>query len=556
MAINGGFDWFMKPERESFLNQWNGIYMGNPQQGLPALRPGIVFENTTIGALSTDGDFVYTIEDLVEPPPSIYAQQQMMGFVGNPNINNWPQDIIKAVGHSRLRAFDLTHGCATAWSLPAEGDDKSEFADSYFLGPPLCLNGKLYVLTEKQQELRLVCLENVKHGAGWTTKVDFMLSLGTARDSQMQQDPLRRIHAAHLSYGDGVLVCPTNLGYVIGIDLLQNSLLWAYPYRDKTDVAEEPAGGTVMGPGGMPMRIRGGWVPSGTYNQSPPQSGWKVSAPIIQDGKVVFTATDSKSIHCVRLKDGTPVWSRPRQENDLFLGGVVNGKVIIVGTKTVHAYTLAKGDDAWTVETGLPSGFGAASDNTYYLPLQKSIARKGAGNLRHRRGPRHYHRRNKARAVKDGVPPEAPGNLVFFDGKIVSQTMDKVTAYPQLQLKIASMTEALKANPNDSQGLFDRGELSLEAGNLEGAVQDFRQVLAHNPPAALVGNVRGKLYDALTEDFQYHFDQAEKYEDDYAALCSLDLPADATTAQARSRPADGEPTSFTLSPRARKASAN
>ena len=120
---------------------------------------------------------------------------------------------------------------------------------------------------------------------------------------------------------------------------------------------------------------------------------------------------------------------------------------------------------------------------------------------------------------------------MFFDGKIVSQTLDKVTAYPQLQLKIASMTEALKANPNDPQGLFDRGELSLEAGNLEGAVQDFRQVLAHNPPAALVGNVRGKLYDALTEDFQYHFDQAEKYENDYAALCSLDLPADATAVQ-------------------------
>ena len=413
VPINGGFDWFMKPERESFLNQWNGVYMGNPLQGQPALRPGIVFENTTIGALSTDGDFVYTVEDLVEPPPSIYAQQQMMGFVGNPNINNWPQDIMKAVGHSRLWAFDLTRGCAMAWDLPVEGDDKSQFADSYFLGPPLCLNGKLYVLTEKQQELRLVCLENVKHGSGWTAKVDFMLSLGTARDSQMQQDPLRRIHAAHLSYGDGVLVCPTNLGYVIGIDLLQNSLLWAYPYRDKTDVPEEPAGPMVMGPGGMPMRIRGGWVPSGTYNQSPPQSGWKVSAPIIQDGKVVFTATDSKSIHCVRLKDGTPVWSRPRQENDLFLGGVVNGKVIIVGTKTVHAYTLAKGDDAWTVETGLPSGFGAASDNTYYLPLQKSIASKEPEicAIDVDRGIITGH--TKARAVKDGAAPEAPAIWCF-----------------------------------------------------------------------------------------------------------------------------------------------
>ncbi len=531
--IAGGFDWFMKDgERERLLNGWNAtIYMGNPTQGLPASRPGIVFENTTIGTLSTDGEFVYTIEDLVEPPPGGYAQQ-MMGFIGNPNVNNgWSPEIIKAVGHSRLKAYDLTRGCAIAWDLPPENEDKSEFADCYFLGPPLCLNGKLYVLSEKQQELRLVCLENVKNGSGWTPKVDFTLSLGTARDSQMQQDPERRIHAAHLSYGEGVLVCPTNLGYVIGIDLLQNSLLWAYPYRDKTDVPEESAG-AVMGPGGMPMRGRfpGGWNGNGIYNQSPPQSGWKVSAPIIQDGKVVFTATDSKSVHCVNLKDGTPAWSRPRQENDLYLGGVVNQKVVIVGTKTAHAYTLSKGEDAWAVETGLPSGFGAASDNTYYLPLQKSIANKEPEicAIDVDRGIIVGHTR--ARAVKD-EPIEAPGNLLFFDGKIVSQTLDKVVAYPQLKIKIASMTEALKANPNDPQGLFDRGELSLEEGNLEGAVQDFRQVLGANPAADLATNVRNKLYDALTEDFQHHFDLAEKYEADYEALCSLNLSADATDAQ-------------------------
>jgi len=48
-------------------------------------------------------------------------------------------------------------------------------------------------------------------------------------------------------------------------------------------------------------------------------------------------------------------------------------------------------------------------------------------------------------------------------------------------LQIAEMTEALKNNPNDVQGLFDRGELSLEEGNLEGAVQDFLQALKNNP---------------------------------------------------------------------------
>ena len=177
-------------------------------------------------------------------------------------------------------------------------------------------------------------------------------------------------------------MCPTNLGYVIAIDLLQNSLLWAYPYRDKADEVDD---NTTPGVGMCKGRIlpRGVMIPpNGHAVQPPPQQGWKVSAPIIQDGKVVFTAPDSKSIHCVNLKDGTPVWSKPRQEGDLYLGGVVNGKVIVVGQKVVRAYNLANGEKPWeAVETGLPSGFGAASENIYYVPLKEFGRRHGSRRL-------------------------------------------------------------------------------------------------------------------------------------------------------------------------------
>ena len=83
--------------------------------------------------------------------------------------------------------------------------------------------------------MRLIGLENVKGEAPnmWKPNVDFVLPLGISHDSKLDDDSLRRVNALHLSYGDGVLVCPTNLGYVIGVDLLQHSLLWAYPYRDK-----------------------------------------------------------------------------------------------------------------------------------------------------------------------------------------------------------------------------------------------------------------------------------------------------------------------------------
>ena len=57
----------------------------------------------------------------------------------------------------------------------------------------------------------------------------------------MQNDVIRRTWAAHLAYGEGILVCPTNAGAVFGVNLLENSLVWAYPYRDKSDAAAAAA---------------------------------------------------------------------------------------------------------------------------------------------------------------------------------------------------------------------------------------------------------------------------------------------------------------------------
>ena len=38
---------------------------------------------------------------------------------------------------------------------------------------------------------------------------------------------------------------------------------------------------------------------------------------MIADGKVVFTAPDAVSVHCLNLRDGLPVWTMRRHDNDL-----------------------------------------------------------------------------------------------------------------------------------------------------------------------------------------------------------------------------------------------
>ena len=69
--IDGALEWMMDKGRENALHQWDaGVHRRNEQQ--PGQRPGILFENTTIGTLSIDGDFVYTVDDLAVPKPPNY----------------------------------------------------------------------------------------------------------------------------------------------------------------------------------------------------------------------------------------------------------------------------------------------------------------------------------------------------------------------------------------------------------------------------------------------------------------------------------------------------
>src|SRR5262249_48337182 len=161
-------------------------------------------------------------------------------------------------------------------------------------------------------------------------------------------------------------------------------------------------------------------------------------------------------------------------------------------------YKLASGEHAWTVATGdVPSGQGVASKNIYYLPLRKGeimaidVAR---GSIWHNRA-----------ATPGG---KAPGNLVFYEGAVLSQTADEVVAYPQLTAKLDLASKALAKNPDDLEKRTLRGELLLRDGQTQAAVDDLRTVWLKKPDGELGKRIRQQLYDALTDLMQADFTKA------------------------------------------------
>ena len=329
------------PAAQGHVGLWIDSYLAG--------QPGVLLDNTVLGTLSSDGRRVYAVDDLPVPPrPLNYAgfhmtQGQGLVLADAPRLTD-------AVFHSKLLALDAVSG-KVVWELGGR-HSPGGLRDCYFLGPPLPLGGKLYAPVEVGFDLRLVCLEPLTGEVVWTQ------TLATFK-SRLVIDGGRRLHAVRLSYGDGFLICPTQAGGVLAFDLVGRSLAWAHVYRD------EPAP-----PEPLPQWGGRGRRPRGRFVTEPPNlvSEWKVSAPVIAAGKVVFAAPNAPELCCLDLRDGSLIWQVRRADGDLFVARATDDRVLVVGKGGVRALALTDGKPLWHCETPAPAGRGATSGGVYRMP--------------------------------------------------------------------------------------------------------------------------------------------------------------------------------------------
>ncbi|HZZ79968.1 MAG TPA: PQQ-binding-like beta-propeller repeat protein [Gemmataceae bacterium] len=479
-----------------------------------------LYDNSLIGTLATDHRNVYVIDDLAVPPhPNMFGQ---FAF-NNPQLN--PGELKPLLMQNELAAYDLITG-KLRWDL---NHTDEMFKDSHFLSMPISVGGKLYVLNEKllnptenvggnpfggqqymiggEAELRLICIDPTKMvEKNKPAIVGKPQSLGhVLQFNRFVQDIGRRVNTVHLAYGDGTLVCPTNAGEVFGIDLMTRSLVWSYPYRES--------------PHQQIQLPNIGFNPNPFPQPNPRMTGtttviskWKSAPPAIQDGKIVFTAPDADSVHCISLRDGKPIWKRGQNKGDLYMAGVYGGRVVIVGETQVRILDLKNGDQLKTISTGdLPSGQGVASKGIYYLPLKKGeiLAIDIA------KGEIKAHNRS-------AVQGTTPGNLVFYEGMVLSQTPTEVVAYPQLVARLDIAKAEAAKNPDNLATLTEYGDLLLKDGQVHLAVSTLLKVYDAKPADPLGQRVRARLFEALTDLMQVDFPKASKdYLETYRSLCSV-----------------------------------
>lgn len=394
----------------------------------------ILFGNSVIGALSTDGQRVFMVDDLVIPPyldgrrssPSDLQKVLSINGALDPQVRG---NSLKAVAAGP--ASNERIGGKLLWIFPDLWDKKCPFKESFFLAPPLSLDNLLYVLNEKEGIVRLVCLEPLddpEKGITGQPRVVWIQPLCKLLD-RFELTLQRRINAAHLAYADGVLVCPTNAGVIFGVDLLSHQVLWVHAYRPE---ALEPIGSKDKDKKKEPKKGDKEADDQAKPKPAAALAPWAATAPAIRDGKVVFTAPDGDSITCLSLRDGQLVWRQPRKQEDCYFAGIYSGNALIVGKTGCRALQVADGKEAWRIATGFPSGQGTASENIYYLPLQKGL--KGKPEICA------IDTANGKIARRIEVPPQEgqqliPGNLVFTNGHMLSQSTTHLVDYPQAKAR-------------------------------------------------------------------------------------------------------------------------
>jgi len=453
--------------------------------------------NLNYGGLSSDGARVFFIEESPSAAnPAAHMQQRHMRMRGGWGWNGEMGNGINQAPN-RLFACDIASQGKLQWVVGgAESEMEPRLATATFLGPPLPLNGQLYVLAEIKQAITLVVLDSATGKLQWLQELMLL-----DEQSQAMFSHWRRISGVSPTYAEGLLLCPTSTGDLIAVDITQRTLAWIFQQKTFNNSNQNWNGSPLL-----QMLNNGTGLAPGTY--------WNEETAVVSGGNVVFTSPESDRLYCLDLLTGNQKWEQPRQQN-LYVGGIADNRVILVGRRAVTSLSLDDKSSSWPTSLQLPngsvpSGRGFISQDFYYLPVSTGEVLK----IDLRDGLVKARSRSSSGSI--------PGNLICYRGNVLSISVDRLEKYAQADLLKTQAEELLAKNPADWRGLGWRGEIALDEGRLDAAINDLRSAFESlkklpksetDPIAASLQDseterMRGMLFNALkqqvTSDYTKH----------------------------------------------------
>lgn len=435
-----------------------------------------VWNDLPYGRITSDGKRVYLLADLTDV--ELTSFNTMMGFQGvRPTESS----------ANSLLALDIATEGKLIWRIGGRGDREDGWGEIFFLGPPLPLGDALYVMAETAGDIVLICLDAATGTERWRQQLVAMEA------GRVQNDPIRRIAGATPSYSQGVLVCPTGAGAILGIDLLDQSLIWGLRFERNEAMSQQ-----LMG---------------GRRDFSPDQllQRWWDGTPRIVGDTVFVTPIESDRLFAIDLMTGEKRWKEvPRtQKSSRYLAGVRDGTLVLVGSDQVRGAEARSGKWNWETPTGwlepgeLVAGvgvFGVQADADGNEPQPAYFVPTTAGRI-------------LAVSLRDGQVLAARstqfpmGNLLAADGQLLIQSPTHLTAVFGERSLAGIVDTALETDPNDYQAVVWQAELLLQKGELAAALRWLERARGIDPEDVHVENLSIRvMLNALRDDFAANVD--------------------------------------------------
>ena len=438
-----------------------GLPQSNQTQGTPAeqLVAQRHWLDGNFQGITSDGERVFAVEDLG-------LANLMLPSRTGPN----------QLPANRLLAHDARSGRLLWESGGTRDTSRDPLAGTFFLGAPLAWQGLLYALVDLGSTPHLAILE---------PEDGQLRSLQPLGGDEPELGGLERSRH-HLgltpSVAAGILLCPTGPDFVTAFDPIRWRLLWRFRFRPRTEA-----------PGPRQQMIILQQQMARQASRVPEQSGWLDFGGVVHGDRVLFTPRDNDEVYCLNAATGQLLWKSPRG-GALFLGGVLDDRVVLVGRNFLQTLHLADGTPAWNAPTLLApvSGRGCLVDRSYLVPLVTGeVVSVDVADGRVL---------SRARSFTGQVP----GSLVLAGGTVVTQRLETTAAYRQVEALQAEVTSRLEQDPDHAESLTVRGQMRMERGDFDGALADLERAVTLMPKNA---EARGLLLSALLEGLRTDFER-------------------------------------------------
>lgn len=417
-----------------------------------------VWNDVPYGQVSSDGKRVYLLDDLKKIEAAIYGAGRIRA--GRPTDTS----------SNTLVALDLATEGKLRWRLGVGADEASTLSDAFFLGPPLPLDGRLYVMVEIAGDINVCCLDPETGDEIWRQQIVAVES------GAIHTDPIRRVAGAMPTYHEGLLICPTGAGAMVAIDLGDQTLRWGV-HLERNQVMSRSVGG------------RGRAVESKQLMQR-----WFTGAAVADGKSLLVTPIESDRLFGFDLLTGEKLFPEKNRLSRRYVAGIRGDKFFVVESNGVTAHELSNGRTVWKTPRDFLSvgqqisGLGVFGDGVYYVP---STANQIIGI-----------------SLADGSVVERRttrfplGNLVAADGEIIAQGATTLSvAFGEKTLE-PLVNRILEKDPSNFDAIVRKSELLLQHGQRDEALDLLEQARQMQPDndevrmlsvSAMLGTLRDDL---------------------------------------------------------------